>query len=166
MTRGAQADPRFDRIALTAHYAGSRQDVLTYLGIVLLNVDLQEDRAHFLQFIDLRWQIERSTPEAVFLGCSVDMGELGTYRFESTLGLTHSKGVTTLSRVIHLVPSELKFFLDVTGHLDEVEVLKRVHVEGPHTIPAACLAPPVYFCSPPALETTSAWRVNRPEGPE
>lgn len=166
MISTAQVDPKFGQVTLMAHYAGSRQDALTYLGIVLLNVDLQEDRAHFLQFIDLRWQIERFTPEVVFLGCDLDLGEFGKHRFESTLGLTHSKGVTTLSRVVRLVPSELKFFLDVTSHLDEVKVLKRVHVEGPQPVPAACFTPPVYSCSPPDVQTTSAWRADRPGGQE
>lgn len=166
MSSRAQVDPTFDPMTLVAHYLGSRQNVLTYLGIVLLNVDLQEDRAHFLQFLDLRWQIERSTSEAVFLGCTLDLGDLGHYRFESTLGLTHSRGVTTLSRVVRPVPSELKFFLDVTEQLDQAEVLKRVRVEAPRPVPAVCFEPPVYHFARPARETTSAWRVDRPGGPE
>ncbi|WP_146009484.1 hypothetical protein [Deinococcus planocerae] len=156
MTRGAQTDPKFDKIALLAHYAARREDVLTYLGIVLLNVDLQEDRAHFLKFIELRWEIERTTPEAVFLGCNLDMGDFGTYRFESSLGLTYTKGVTTLSRVISLTNSELKFFKDVTEQLDEV--LKRVRVERPRAVPSVCLTVPFFQGYPPTMETSSFWK--------
>ncbi|WP_345455043.1 hypothetical protein [Deinococcus aluminii] len=163
MTSGAYIDPKFGKIALLAHYAARREDVLTYLGIVLLNVDVQEDRAHFLKFMDLRWEIERTTSEAVFLGCNLDMGDFGKYRFESSMGLTHSKGVTTLSRVGSLVASELKFFNDVTGNLDTV--LRRVRVERPQPVPAICFTASVFRGYPPDWETSLPWKTNDAEEP-